>query len=132
WLCFAINLLGLNFLISWMPTLLIGQKLLTQSDAAIVTSLMQIGGTVGGLALCRPMERRGFWTVVLRFAGAVSLVALIGCAAATSVWLLIPVVTLAGFCTLGLQFGLNAASAMIYPTTVRSSGSGWAFGVGRF
>jgi len=41
-------------------------------------------------------------------------------------------VTLAGFCILGLQFGLNAASAMIYPTTVRSNGSGWAFGVGRF
>ena len=30
-----------------------------------------------------------------------------------------------------LQFGLNAASAMIYPTSVRSNGSGWAFGVGR-
>jgi AAHS family 4-hydroxybenzoate transporter-like MFS transporter len=78
------------------------------------------------------MERRGLWPVVLLFAGAVPLVALIGYAAATSVWLLIPVVTLAGFCTLGLQFGLNAASAMIYPTTVRSNGSGWAFGVGRF
>jgi hypothetical protein len=34
WLCFAINLMGLNFLIAWMPTLLIGQKLLAQSDAA--------------------------------------------------------------------------------------------------
>jgi MFS transporter, AAHS family, 4-hydroxybenzoate transporter len=59
-------------------------------------------------------------------------VALIGYAAATSTWLLIPVVTLAGFCILGLQSGLNAASAMIYPTTVRSNGSGLAFGVGRF
>ena len=47
-------------------------------------------------------------------------------------WLLMVVVTLAGFCILGLQFGLNAASAMIYPTSVRSNGSGWAFGVGRF
>jgi AAHS family 4-hydroxybenzoate transporter-like MFS transporter len=41
-------------------------------------------------------------------------------------------VFIAGFCILGLQFGLNAASAMIYPTSVRSNGSGWAFGVGRF
>ena len=38
----------------------------------------------------------------------------------------------AGFCVLGLQFGLNAASGMIYPTAVRSNGSGWAFGIGRF
>jgi len=132
WLCFAINVMGLNFLIAWMPTLLIGQKLLAQSDAAMVTSLVQIGGTIGGLAICRPMERRGFWPVALLFAGAVPFVALIGYAAATSVWLLIPAVTLAGFCILGLQFGLNAASAMIYPTSVRSNGSGWAFGVGRF
>src|SRR5262249_44663856 len=63
WLCFAINLMGLNFLIAWMPTLLIGQKLLAQSDAASVASLMQVGGTIGGLAICRPMERRGLWPV---------------------------------------------------------------------
>ncbi len=132
WLCFAINLMGFYFLISWMPTLLIGQKLLAQSDAAIATSLVQIGGTIGGFVLCRPMERRGFWPVALLFAGAVPFVALIGYAAATSTWLLMVVVTLAGFCILGLQFGLNAASAMIYPTSVRSNGSGWAFGVGRF
>ena len=132
WLCFAINLMGFYFLISWMPTLLIGQKLLAQSDAAIATSLVQIGGTIGGFVLCRPMERRGFWPVALLFAGAVPFVALIGYAAATSTWLLMAVVTLAGFCILGLQFGLNAASAMIYPTSVRSNGSGWAFGVGRF
>jgi AAHS family 4-hydroxybenzoate transporter-like MFS transporter len=132
WLCFAINLMGFYFLISWMPTLLIGQKLLAQSDAAIATSLVQIGGTIGGFVLCRPMERHGFWPVALLFAAAVPFVALIGYAAATSTWLLMAVVFVAGFCILGLQFGLNAASAMIYPTSVRSNGSGWAFGVGRF
>ncbi len=132
WLCFAINLMGFYFLISWMPTLLIGQKLLAQQDAAIATSLVQIGGTIGGFVLCRPMERRGFWPVALLFAGAVPFVALIGYAAATSSVLLMAVVFVAGFCVLGLQFGLNAASAMIYPTSVRSNGSGWAFGVGRF
>jgi AAHS family 4-hydroxybenzoate transporter-like MFS transporter len=124
--------MGFYFLISWMPTLLIGQKLLAQSDAALATSLVQIGGTIGGFVLCRPMERRGFWPVALLFAGAVPFVALIGYAASTSTALLMVVVFIAGFCILGLQFGLNAASAMIYPTSVRSNGSGWAFGVGRF
>jgi AAHS family 4-hydroxybenzoate transporter-like MFS transporter len=132
WLCFAINTMGLNFLIAWMPTLLIGQNLLAQPDAAIVTSLVQIGGTIGGLAVCRPMERQGFWPVAFLFAGAIPFVALIGYAAATSTSFLMAVVFIAGFCILGLQFGLNAASAMIYPTSVRSNGSGWAFGVGRF
>jgi AAHS family 4-hydroxybenzoate transporter-like MFS transporter len=42
------------------------------------------------------------------------------------------IVFLAGFCLLGLQFGLNATSAILYPTAIRSNGSGWAFGIGRF
>jgi AAHS family 4-hydroxybenzoate transporter-like MFS transporter len=41
------------------------------------------------------------------------------------------VVFLGGFCVLGLQFGLNATAAMIYPTSIRSNGAGWALGVGR-
>jgi MFS transporter, AAHS family, 4-hydroxybenzoate transporter len=42
------------------------------------------------------------------------------------------IVFLAGFTLLGLQFGLNATSALIYPTSIRSNGSGWAFAIGRF
>jgi MFS transporter, AAHS family, 4-hydroxybenzoate transporter len=41
-------------------------------------------------------------------------------------------VTLSGFCTLGAQFGNNAASGLLYPTASRSSGVGWALGIGRF
>jgi AAHS family 4-hydroxybenzoate transporter-like MFS transporter len=41
------------------------------------------------------------------------------------------IVTLAGFCTLGAQSGLNAVSAILYPTALRSTGSGSAFGIGR-
>jgi AAHS family 4-hydroxybenzoate transporter-like MFS transporter len=47
-------------------------------------------------------------------------------------WLLASMIFLSGFTLLGLQFGLNAVSAMIYPTSIRSNGSGWAFAVGRF
>jgi len=49
-----------------------------------------------------------------------------------SIPLLMLIVFLAGFCLLGLQFGLNATSAILYPTAIRSNGSGWAFGIGRF
>jgi len=132
WLCFAVNLMGFYFLVSWMPTLLTGQRLLSGADAAMATALIQIGGTIGGFVLCRPMDRKGFWPVAVLFVAAVPVVALIGYAAVNSRTALMIIVFLAGFCVLGLQFGLNAASAMIYPTAVRSNGSGWAFGVGRF
>lgn len=132
WLCFAVNLMGFYFLASWMPTLLTGQKVLSPTDAATATALVQIGGTLGGLVISRPMDSKGFWPVALLFAGAIPCVALIGFAATTSSTALMVNAFLAGFCVLGLQFGLNAASAMVYPTSFRSNGSGWAFGIGRF
>ena len=132
WLCFAINLMGYYFLLSWMPTLLTGEHLLSQADAATGAALIQIGGTLGGLLICRPMERKAFVPVTILFAGAIPSIALVGIAAVNSAPTAIVVMGLAGFCILGLQFGLNAASAMIYPTSIRSNGSGWAFGVGRF
>ena len=46
------------------------------------------------------------------------------------IWIML-IVFLAGFCLLGLQFGLNATSAILYPTAIRSNGSGWAFGKSR-
>src|SRR5436190_824029 len=130
WICFACNLMGFYFLISWLPTLLTGAKL-PPSEAAIATALVQIGGTVGGLALTRPIDAKGFLPVTILFACSVLAVGALGYVGLSSAAALMAIVFLAGFCVLGLQFGLNAASAMIYPTSVRSNGSGWAFGVGR-
>jgi len=45
---------------------------------------------------------------------------------------MIVMAALGGLCIVGLQFGLNATSGMIYPTHIRSNGVGFAFGVGRF
>lgn len=130
WVCFACNLMGFYFLISWLPTLLTGAKL-PPSEAAIATALVQIGGTVGGLALARPIDAKGFLPVTILFACAVFAMGALGYVSLSSTTALMIIVFLAGFCVLGLQFGLNASSAMIYPTSVRSNGSGWAFGVGR-
>lgn len=130
WICFACNLMGFYFLISWLPTLLTGAKL-PPSEAAIATALVQIGGAVGGLALARPIDAKGFLPVTILFACAVLAMGALGYVGLSSAPALMVTVFLAGFCVLGLQFGLNASSAMIYPTSVRSNGSGWAFGVGR-
>ncbi len=127
WICFACNLMGFYFLISWLPTLLTGAKL-PPSEAAIATALVQIGGTVGGLALARPIDAKGFLPVTILFACAVFAVGALGYVGLSSYGALMVTVFLAGFCVLGLQFGLNASSALIYPTSVRSNGSGWAFG----
>ena len=38
---------------------------------------------------------------------------------------------LAGFGVVGAQIGMNALAAGLYPTAIRSTGVGWALGVGR-
>ena len=131
WLLFVLNLMGFYFLASWNPTLLASANV-SEGMAAIATALFQIGGTIGGLTLSRSIDRKGFLPVTILFALAVPVIASVGYVGKLSPVLLMLVLLLGGFCVLGLQFGLNAASAMIYPTAVRSNGSGWAFGIGRF
>jgi AAHS family 4-hydroxybenzoate transporter-like MFS transporter len=132
WLCFSMNLMGFFFMVSWMPTILKATNVLSPDAAALATTLIQIGGTVGGLVLARPMDSKGFAPVVALFALAVPAIAAIGYFSDQSQTLVLVASFVAGFAVLGLQFGLNAASGMIYPTAVRANGSGWAFGIGRF
>jgi MFS transporter, AAHS family, 4-hydroxybenzoate transporter len=40
-------------------------------------------------------------------------------------------VIVAGVCIIGGQVGINALAGTLYPTYMRSTGTGWAFGVGR-
>ena len=130
WALFALNLMAYFFLVSWMPTLLAGANI-PLNQAAVATMMLQIGGFVGGCGIALPLDRRGMLPIVALFVLAVPVVGAIGFVAQQSAPLLMVVVALAGLCTLGAQFGLNAISAILYPTALRSTGSGAAFGIGR-
>lgn len=130
WFCFAINLMGYYFLASWMPTLLTSFRVLSHGDAALATTLLQVGGTLGSLAVCRPMDTKGLAPLTVLFAIAVPAIGSVGFLT-SSEGLLMLAIFVAGFCVLGLQSGLNAISGTIYPTAYRSNGSGWAFAIGR-
>jgi len=132
WLCFCMNLMGYYFLLGWMPTILRNTHVLSPDDAQFAVVLVQIGGTVGALLLAQLMDKKGFVPVCVLFALAIPAVVSIGYFAESSKSLVMIAAFVAGFAILGLQFGLNAASGMIYPTAIRANGSGWAFGIGRF
>ncbi|HXQ53271.1 MAG TPA: MFS transporter [Stellaceae bacterium] len=129
WLCFICNLMSFYFLNTWLPTVLAAAHMPT-SFAVLSTSIFQIGGTLGGLSLSRPIDKSGLMPVCVLFVISLVVAPFLGYAREPE-WLLICVIFLSGFTLLGLQFGLNATSAMIYPTSIRSNGSGWAFAVGR-
>lgn len=130
WFLYAVDLMSQYFLNSWMPTLLAGAHV-SVSRAAIVTVVMQIGGVIGGLAIMRPVDRFGMAPITLLFAIGIPAVALIGFLGDYAD-LLTVVALFLGASAVGGNFGLNAVAASFYPTSLRSTGVGWALGIGRF
>ncbi|MFL9926232.1 MFS transporter [Herbaspirillum lusitanum] len=130
WLISFMNLINLYFLSNWLPTLIKDAGYTTGMAVLIGTSL-QVGGVVGTLTLGWFINRFGFTKVLgACFITACVAIALIGKVAAVPALLFIAVVV-AGFCVVGGQPAVNALAGTYYPTSLRSTGIGWALGIGR-
>lgn len=130
WIMFFMNLLNLYFLANWLPTVIHNAGISMEKSAAI-TSLLQIGGTIGSFSFGWFFDRLAPFQVLAAaylFAGA--FIAAIGMAGASAA-LIIFTVFGAGFFIVGAQMGANAITAGYYPTAIRSTGVGWALGIGR-
>jgi AAHS family 4-hydroxybenzoate transporter-like MFS transporter len=131
WVVFFMNLLDLFFLNSWLPTVLHDEGFALER-AIVITAMFQVGGVVASLVLGRFIDHRRVSYRVLAwiYLGASACVFFIGLAS-VSVALETTAVFLAGFCVIGAQTGANSLAAESYPTGIRSTGSGWALGIGR-
>lgn len=130
WLVFAINLMIFYFINSWMPTL-VSTVDGTATRGVLALTIFQLGGTCGGLALSRLVDKQGLKPITIMFCIAVPVVASLGYLATSWPDLMLFAAFIGGFCVLGLQFGLNATPGMLYPTSCRANGAGFAFGIGR-
>ncbi len=129
WFTYIAGLMGQHFLTSWLPTVLVGSGV-TLSHAVLAGSSVQIGAAVGGLILCWLIDRRGAAALAVAFAIVAPLIALVPFAT-QSTPLLMPLAFLIGFGLTGGLTGLNGISGTLYPTYIRSTGVGWALGIGR-
>jgi MFS transporter, AAHS family, 4-hydroxybenzoate transporter len=130
WACFSTALMANFFIVSWLPLILDGSGF-TAKQSGIAVSCYHYGGTIGGLLVSVVLARFGFLAIALLFLLAAPVIAAIGLPGISYV-VMVSMIALGGFCTLGAQFGNNAASGLLYPTAFRSRGVGWALGVGRF
>lgn len=130
WTVYFMNLLNLFFLNSWLPTM-ISDAGLPVSTAIRLTSLFQLGGIGGALILGRILDRHfSFSVLAVCYAWAAVFIYLIG-AAGASASLLALTITGAGIGIIGGQNASHALSSEFYPTRMRSTGVGWALGIGR-
>lgn len=130
WAIFLINLLNMYLIGYWLPTtLMLGG--LSASSAAFAASIYAAGAIVSTLALGPAITRFGAGRVLATsfVIGAIS-IAIVGSAHLSYGWTL-AVLAVAGGGFIGSQLGLNGFAAAIYPPEVRSTGIGWALGVGR-
>ncbi len=93
-------------------------------------SLFSIGGLAGGLCLTFIIDRFGSIPLVVLFFAGAPLIAAIGLPALSATEHGI-IIAGAGFCVTGINFGMGAVLGTIYPTPVRSMGTGWAQAAGR-
>jgi AAHS family 4-hydroxybenzoate transporter-like MFS transporter len=130
WVAFFMNLLVMYFLVNWMPSLLRASGL-PLNVAILSTAVLNAGGVVGAIVLGRFVDRLDPY-LVLGGAYSASALFIAGIAmGAANVWSLMTATFFAGFGVVGAQIGMNALAAGLYPTAIRSTGVGWALGVGR-
>ena len=132
WIVNFMNLVSLYSLAGWLPTIMTSLGV-ARPTAVLVGTVLQVGGTIGTFGLAWLIARKGFIPMLtISFAIAAASIAVIGSPAVIGALpLLFVVVFVAGWCVVGSQPGLNALAATYYPTYLRSTGVGWALGVGR-
>jgi AAHS family 4-hydroxybenzoate transporter-like MFS transporter len=130
WVTFFCNLLVLYFLSSWLPSVLSGAGV--PLDASLrLAGLVSLGGIVSTIVLGPVVDRVGTSSIVtVLFVGVALFVFGVGLSGSNIVLLAITI-TGVGMCAVGSQSFINVMSATVYPTAIRSTGVGWALGVGR-
>lgn len=133
WVSFFMNLLVMYFLVNWLPLLFVQLKL-QASIAFQSTAAFNLGGMIGALLIGRLLDRANPFPILAGAYGiaALAIPAITTAAQSDHTLLLIAAVAIAGVGVMGVQIGMNAVTANIYPVSVRATGIGWALGVGRF
>jgi len=131
WLVNFANLLDLYFLSNWLPTLLKSDGLPLAIAIAGSTAL-QSGGLPGSILLGVLARRFRIERVLLGnfLVGSVA-IASIGATVHMGKPFLFTAIFVAGLCVVGGQSAINALCAHCYTPAIRSTGMGWASGVGR-
>jgi len=131
WVLFFVNLLDLYFIQNWLPTIITDAGVPLET-AIQITTLAMVGGIVAALVTGPLMDRLGPYVILtVLFIGGAASVAAIGVALASPLSAVMAATFSAGFFVAGAQKCANALAVMFYPTAIRSSGVGWALGIGR-
>jgi AAHS family 4-hydroxybenzoate transporter-like MFS transporter len=130
WIPNFMNLLLMYVIVNWLPALLTAAGM-SVSDGVTATSFYSLGGILGTLAEGFLIKLGGPFRILLAEFGLCGLLIASMAMISDSLPLVILLAFLLGFLVIGAQAGLNVLAAQFYPTLIRSTGIGWALGIGR-
>jgi AAHS family 4-hydroxybenzoate transporter-like MFS transporter len=129
WSINLLSLLGIYFILLWMPAILHSAGM--NPSRAIFTSTMYSMGVIAGPLLVAPVVDRIGMERVLTCGLAFGALCVLSIGLFDPpLWLLSVLIGGAGIGG-GCQSGINSLSGLAYPPAIRSTGAGWALGVGR-
>jgi len=130
WIIFFCSLLNLFLFVSWLPEVL-HLTGMTPPEAARASSFRELGAIFAVLYLGWLIDRSGpERALALNYAAGMVFIAMI--ALLTMPYLLLAlVIFFSGMTIIGSQTGANATCGKLYPARMRTSGLGWALGIGR-
>ncbi|MFD5285485.1 MFS transporter [Streptomyces rubrogriseus] len=130
WLAFFTLMLSYYFVNSWTPTLLEDAGM-TKEQSVTAGTLLALGGTLGALGYGFLTVRRDGRRVLTVFAVLTAVCTALFVTAIGVLSLALVLGMAIGMLTNGCMTGLYTLAPSVYATTVRSTGVGWAIGVGR-
>ena len=129
WTAFILNFMVIYFTAAW-TNIILQSSGVPPTQAILISSLNQGGGVLGGLAISYFVDRYGFLAVIAWGILTAATVWAIGVPGLDVGWIA-AWVAISGFGMQGVQYGLNASPGLLYPTSFRAFGAGWAFSVSR-
>jgi len=130
WIVFFCSLMNLFLFVYWLPEVL-HLTGFTPAEAARATSFRELGAILAVLYLGLLIDRFGpERALALHYAAGVIFIAAIALVAMPYL-LLATTIFFSGMTIIGSQTGANAACGKLYPARMRTSGLGWALGIGR-
>jgi MFS transporter, AAHS family, 4-hydroxybenzoate transporter len=130
WIIFFCSLLTLYLYIFWMPEIL-HLTGMTPAQSVFATSLHALGGIVAVVYLGYLIDRFGAQRALAAHYVAAAVCTAVIALAVLPYLALLGIVFLSGTTVIGSQTGANAACGVLYPARMRTSGIGWALGIGR-
>jgi len=130
WVIFVCSLMNLFLFVYWLPEVL-HLTGFSPAEAARATSFRELGAILAVLYLGLAIDRFGpERALAANYAAGVLFIAAIALLAMPYM-LLVAVIFLSGMTIIGSQTGANAACGKLYPARMRTTGLGWALGIGR-